>query len=184
MIKQFFRWAGGTVEHFQALKGNIKVLSRSHRLPSILFNAAQRVASKITSRTPKVWTYATEGGAISWHRRIESVPSMEAGSWLLLARNIHLLTLYVEMAKRRGLLFQHRQAISIHTQDVRKIVAYEQLRAGKAVEPDIAGQVLIALGRPTGFLDPEAGGYTADELGPVPAYAHMACSPNQDTTAP
>ena len=169
-----FRWAGATVEIFQAMKGTVRVLDKCHRLPAALFTAGQRVARRITGRTPKQWTYTREGGGIHWHRRIEAVPNMESGSWLLLARNAYFLNQYADLATRRGIYFKYRhEGNSVGTRDVKRITAYERLRAGRPVEPDDARAVLTALGRKPGYLDPEADGYTADDLGieqPMPIW--------------
>ena len=159
-----FRWAGAVVEMFQNLPGEVQVLDKSHRLPKVLFDAAQVVVGKIRKRTPKAWTYARRGGVLRWYRRLEAVPDMTQGSWLLLARNKHLLRQFKNEAHKRGVYFTGRAGDSVDKRDVAVIQTYEALRRGGAVSATEARQVLTAIGAPPQQLDPE-GEHTGASMG-------------------
>ena len=168
-----FRWAGAAVERFQALAGTVRVLDLSHRLPSTLFKAAQVITARIGRRTPKAWTWAREGGGMTWHRRIEAVPGLGEGTWLLLGRNVHLLEQYSTVVMRQGLFFRGRNGDSINHRVIAEILAWEALRAGKTVDAAAARKALPGAGFavPKG-LDPD-GQFTAAELGltaPLPIW--------------
>ena len=169
-----FRWAGAVVERFQELAGTVRILDKSHRLPAKLFQASQTVVQKIQTRTPKNWTFSRGGGRLSWHRRVEAVPDMTKGSWLLLGRNRYLLEQYYKEATRRGVFFTARTGASIAKRDVQVIQTYETLRRGGSVDPNEARQVVIAIGRSWQMPDQEAEVlYTAEDLGlshPLPIW--------------
>ena len=143
-----FRWAGADVEAFQRLEGTRRVLDRSHRLPARLFRASQTVVNNIRKRTPKAWGYARDGGDISWHRRVESVPDMGSDTWLLLARNRYLLDVYTAAAQRRGVYFQGPDGPSVAGRDIDAIRTWEALRQGRSVHVDYVVEALAAAGKP------------------------------------
>jgi superfamily I DNA/RNA helicase len=159
-----FRWAGADVETFMALEGSVLTLDKSHRLPSLIFDAAAGVAKRIRQRRPKEWASASEGGHIQWHRRVESVPATQEGSWLMLARNDYMLDQFAHHAQRNGIFFTRNGFKSVAQRDIDGIVNYERLRAGHTVDAEGARRVLQALGKKVGHLEPSAL-YGPDELG-------------------
>ena len=56
-----FRWAGADLNYFINLKGNIKILDESHRVPSgDIHNLAMRLVNRIIKRRPKLWKPKTK----------------------------------------------------------------------------------------------------------------------------
>ena len=160
-----FRWAGASVEKFQILNGEKRVLGKSHRLPKTIFDAAGRIVKRIVNRTPKNWRPVHGGGNLTWHRNIESIRDLENGSWLLLARNVYLLERYMDEARKRGLFFTGKTGPSISKKDVLSIVAYEKLRLGNRIDCDQAKLVMRALGKSIGISFDNEKMYRRQDLG-------------------
>lgn len=135
-----YRWSGADVAMFLGLGGEREVLNISHRLPRQVFNLANQISSRISKRFEKQWRPRDDEGEVLWHSAPDQV-DLATGSWLLLARNAHLLPQLVELARNQGLVYTTSAGSSVEASHVRAIKAWEQLRQGRAVSPDDAQMV-------------------------------------------
>lgn len=85
-----FEWNGADVKTFLGLPGERRVLNQSYRVPRAVHDEAVQVAERISMREPKHWHPREDRGFV--HRIVgwEELDLRE-DTWLLLARNKHLL---------------------------------------------------------------------------------------------
>jgi len=132
-----YGWAGADVDHFLSLKAQREVLPISYRLSKPIFNLCQDIAKRIRKRYSKDWKPSSHEGAIERYGRPDYLDCKE-GTWLLLARNKHLLKSYKEHMEARGYPYKIGPRSSIDTASVRAIVTWEDFRKGKPVLLDKA----------------------------------------------
>lgn len=99
-----FRWAGADIETWINLPGKVTVLEQSYRVPSRVAALANEVAKRCSLRRKKIWHPRQEKGEVYYVPGIENV-NMDQGSWLLLARNTHMLKQYEEYCSMQGHIF-------------------------------------------------------------------------------
>lgn len=128
-----YRWAGADVDHFINLPGGAEVLEQSYRIPAAVHEIAERIASRITRRFPKVYKPRKEMGKVS---RIYSLSEidMSEGSWLVMAQANYMLTPVAEELKNAGLLFERNGHRSISEKISSAVNGWESLRKGHSVE--------------------------------------------------
>lgn len=128
-----FQWAGADVDYFLNLKGTKVVLPTSYRLKRNIFNVCQSVVANISKRFAKEWQPHAEGGSVTRINKLEHV-EIQDGTWLMLARNQYLLNGLKEHLTFQGYPFIYDGNKSTVDNDrVRSLVAWELLRAGKAI---------------------------------------------------
>ena len=81
-----YRWAGADVRKFLSIKGNVKVLPTSYRLPRKVHALANQISNRISLRQIKEWACKDEEGSVTEIQSIEDV-DMSKGNWLVLARS-------------------------------------------------------------------------------------------------
>jgi superfamily I DNA/RNA helicase len=127
-----YKWSGADVNTFLDFTDNRKVLALSHRLPRKIFHFANDISTKISRRIPKVWAPRDDEGIIQWHTSPDDVDLLD-GEWLLLARNIHLLSNLEQIAQDQGVPYTSCNRSSIDKKHVAAIQAWEALRKGKRI---------------------------------------------------
>ena len=100
-----YRWAGADVKRFLNIKGNIKVLPISYRLPKTIHKLACDISHKISLRQSKKWTSKEDQGSITDIYAIEDV-DMSEGEWLILARSGYQLFKAEAYCKRMGWFYE------------------------------------------------------------------------------
>ena len=100
-----YRWAGADVKRFLNIKGNIKVLPISYRLPKTIHKLACDISHKISLRQSKKWTSKEDQGSITDIYSIEDV-DMSEGEWLILARSGYQLFKDEAYCKRMGWFYE------------------------------------------------------------------------------
>ena len=100
-----YRWAGADVKRFLNIKGNIKVLPISYRLPKTIHKLACDISHKISLRQSKKWTSKEDQGSITDIYSIEDV-DMSEGEWLILARSGYKLFKAEAYCKRMGWFYE------------------------------------------------------------------------------
>ena len=100
-----YRWAGADVKRFLNIKGNIKVLPISYRLPKTIHKLACDISHKISLRQSKKWTSKEDQGSITDIYSIEDV-DMSEGEWLILARSGYQLFKAEAYCKRMGWFYE------------------------------------------------------------------------------
>ena len=131
-----FQWSGADIVHFQRLGGNKVVLDQSFRIPTTVHSVAESIASRIGQRYAKQYKPAPHRGSVEYHLTPDDVDLSESGTWLLLARNVHLLPQLVAMARAQGLPYQYRGESTLNPTHIKAIKAWEQQRKGRSVSPD------------------------------------------------
>jgi len=127
-----FQWSGADVKGFQNLNGSRTVLHQSHRVPSAVHKVAERIVNQIKHRTPKTYLpKAGVTGSVEYHASPDDVDLTQPGTWLLLARNTHLLQQYVGMCRAQGVNYSFRGDPAVNSSHIRSIQAWEARRAGK-----------------------------------------------------
>ena len=127
-----YKWAGADVDEFIDRPWETVVLPRSYRVPRTIQVLADGIASKISHRVPKVWESHTEEGSIQHIMSVDEV-DMSTGTWLLLARNTYLLTIYQDHCLRMGYIFESVIESPIDDDAFRAICLWEKLRKGETV---------------------------------------------------
>lgn len=126
-----YRWAGADVGYFLAIRGATEVLPISHRLGSKVFQQAQRVVHRISSRFTKDYKpRADRTGVVEFHSSADSA-DLTSGKWLLLARNGYLLNNYERLCESSGIPYRTRVGDSVNQSHISAIRLWEGLRSGK-----------------------------------------------------
>ena len=131
-----YAWAGASARALLDFKGEIKVLSESHRLPRAVWAQAAIVASNIHDRHTKAFTPATDAagvtreGLVAWLSRPEEV-DLARESWFLLARTRRQLGRLAEIARDQGIVYTLSGRSSVDPEHVSDIREYETFRAGR-----------------------------------------------------
>lgn len=154
-----FEWAGADVPYFLAIESERHVLPRSYRLPSMVHNTVKAIASKITSRFEKNFSYNKEGGLVQriskWHGL-----DFSQGTWLLLARNRYMLDSPRAFLRDQGHPYSMDGRSSVDTVSCQALLAWEGLRKGKVI---LGAQANIVMSRLVGSLYGMKYKFAADE---------------------
>jgi len=128
-----YRWAGADVDHFINLPGGAEVLEQSYRVPAAIHSLAEKIASRIQNRFPKVYRPRREQGQIVRVPDIRSI-DMTQGQWLVMAQARYMLYSIEQELKNGGYLFERQDGSrSISQKMSLAINGWESLRKGRAV---------------------------------------------------
>jgi len=136
-----FGFTGATHEDFVSFSGDCEVLEHSYRLPSAVFDAANDILLNIHDRVPKKWEAHSVGGSVTTVADVDDLP-LDAGDWMLIARNNYLLKRYEEHLIERGLLFRSKEGISLDQDLVRAVKAQINLSSGGTETPTAIDNML------------------------------------------
>lgn len=127
-----YEWAGADVQTFLKLSGTRRVLPKSYRLKSRIFDVAQRIISTVSDRFSKDWTPREHGGNIDQAPNIGALDVHE-GSWFVLARNKYALSDSTQILRQRGLPYIMGGESVYDTLDARAIKTFRRLMTGEAL---------------------------------------------------
>jgi DNA helicase-2/ATP-dependent DNA helicase PcrA len=128
-----YRWAGADVDHFINLSGDAEVLEQSYRVPAAIHALAEKIASRIQNRFPKIYHPKKEQGQIFRVPDIRTI-DMSEGSWLIMAQARYMLREIEQEIKNGGYLFERQNgARSIPEKMSLAINGWETMRKGKAI---------------------------------------------------
>jgi DNA helicase-2/ATP-dependent DNA helicase PcrA len=147
-----FRWAGADAEHLIDMKGKVRVLNLSYRVPPVIQKVAQKIITPVKHRREKKWKPRTGGrGVVDRSRSYEDVALSEKGSILILSRNIYVLREQVEPALRRaGLLYEMKGKSSVPEDAYRAATTWEDIRAGRPVTLGAVREMYVHMGSGVG----------------------------------
>lgn len=131
-----FQWSGADVAAFQHLEGDREVLHQSHRVPVAVHCVAERIVGGIRNRYHKSYLPTAAEGLVRYHMEPDAVDLSEPGTWLLLARNVHLLPQLVAMVRAQGHTYRYRGDSAVDAKHVRAILGYERWRKGQQPSED------------------------------------------------
>lgn len=124
-----YNWAGADALQFQNLLGKRTVLTKSYRLSNAVFKKANEIVKKINVRILKEFYPNENIGNVKQHSSIDTV-DMSEGTWLLLARNIFLLTEYNDYCRSKGFIFESKYGTPMSMKAAKAIVSWETIRKG------------------------------------------------------
>ena len=128
-----YRWAGADVDHFINLSGDAEVLEQSYRVPEVIHVLAEKIASRIQNRFPKVYRPKKEQGQIFRVPDIRTI-DMSEGSWLIMAQARYMLRDIEIELKNGGYLFERQDSSrSIPEKMSLAINGWETMRKGRAI---------------------------------------------------
>lgn len=128
-----YRWAGAAVEHFVDMRGDVRVLDQSYRVPILVQNLAHEVISRVQHRRPKIWHPKEVDGVIHRPVSIDHV-DMREGQILILARNVFSLRDIEPLLKQDGIIYEMQGRSSVHRGTLDAIRTWEALRKGQEIQ--------------------------------------------------
>jgi DNA helicase-2/ATP-dependent DNA helicase PcrA len=127
-----FKWAGADVNHFLSLKGELKVLDQSYRVPQHAHYLADSLVQRVSKRRPKFWKPRSYEGKLYWHSDIEHI-DMQEGEWLILARNNYLLNQAESQCRLEGFFYKRSNKKGVSDALLEAILNWEKLRKGEKI---------------------------------------------------
>ena len=107
-----YEWSGADVQQFIQLKGDERVLNKSHRLSQTVHYMATEVLTDISDRREKVFHPRAYRGVVHYEDYLEDI-DMSKGRWLILARENYQINRVKESLHDRRMLFEHKGASPI-----------------------------------------------------------------------
>tara|TARA_Y100000310_G_scaffold110569_1_gene108920 strand:+ start:8513 stop:10024 length:1512 start_codon:yes stop_codon:yes gene_type:complete len=146
-----YRWAGADVKRFLNIKGNIKVLPISYRLPKTIHKLACDISHKISLRQSKKWTSKEDQGSITDIYSIEDV-DMAEGEWLILARSGYQLFKAEAYCKRMGWFYEKGHHEFKTNKFVIAIRSWIKLNRGETISFDELKKLYQCIKSKTGII--------------------------------
>jgi superfamily I DNA/RNA helicase len=127
-----FRWSGARVEDFLELPGERTVLDASYRVPRLVWEVAQSIASRISVRQDKSWSPASRPGEVV---RVGSPDMVEfdtdtTSSWLLLGRTKKQCDELRAICDQNGVIYTYRGVSSVDSDHLSAIRTYLRIQRG------------------------------------------------------
>lgn len=136
--QSIFKWGGADLGSFLQLKGEIKVLAHSYRLPQAIYNKAAGIIGRVKQRFDKPFTPAGHAGKVSYVSSFNQVAVDQNQKTLILVRNVYLLKRVYEELSLKGISFTGRGGFeSVNDEHVKAIVGWERMRKGDAIPLEI-----------------------------------------------
>jgi len=130
-----FRYAGADVEQFVGLEGDVTLLDKSYRIPSLHHDLSIQVIHKIVGRRAKPFTAKEDKGEIFWHRHSEEV-DLSDKDWLLLSRTTRGAEQIEEEVRKRGHLYIYNGSRSLDGKVIDAVRFWEAVRNGERITAD------------------------------------------------
>lgn len=144
-----YLWSGADVEKFINLKGKVKQLEVSYRIPKLVHAVAESIAGRIGNRRVKTWKSRTELGAVNSFSDLDEI-DMSKGTWLILARNGYMLKPIEDHCLREGWSFRSVNKDPLASPSLQAIKTWEILRKGSPVLVEDVFDVLKLMTPTTG----------------------------------
>ena len=101
-----YEWNGADVNEFNNFPGRDYILRKSYRIPSVIHDYSQYLATYIHGRKHKQFIPQEIEGNIFTYNRIQDIPFTADGSWMMLGRTNEIVEELRNAAKHIGLFFQ------------------------------------------------------------------------------
>lgn len=129
-----FEYAGTSSEIFRNLEGRRKVLHHSYRLPRAVYKRALYILDTIRDRIPKDFEPRDAEGEVRYFNQIADLSEdLKTESWIFVARSNMQVRAFIQHVRRMGFVYEYKGFWSNQTKQVRAVLTYEQLRAGRGV---------------------------------------------------
>lgn len=130
-----FSWSGADVNYFLNLPGEKTILTQSYRIPRNVHKVATRISKQIHNRIPKKYSPRDTPGQVDYWHSVDHV-DLSSGTWLLLARNAHLLYELTSKVKEKGFNFTVKGQPAVDPLHLKAIKLWEAWRKGRILESD------------------------------------------------
>lgn len=129
-----YEWNGADVEFYIQFPGRNKVLSKSYRLPLLIHEYSQYLATHIKNRIDKHFLPLQTKGKINTYNRLIDIPFRKLGTWLILTRTNEIKNEIKNHAKEIGLYFQDTKGSkSFDINKYKAIKLWSNLMQGKPI---------------------------------------------------
>lgn len=127
-----FRWSGARVEDFLELPGEKTILSASYRVPRLVWDVAQSIASRIVVRQEKTWSPSPRAGEVL---RVGSPDMIDfdtdtTSSWLLLGRTKKQCDELRAICDQSGVIYTYRGVSSVDADHLSAVRTYLRIQRG------------------------------------------------------
>jgi len=126
-----YEWSGADVHYFISLKGNIKILEYSYRLPKSIMEFAKSISSKIQKRITKDFESTKEKGRVTPINDIRDVKINKDETYLFLSRNNMFLPKFKDYLMQQAVVFRYQNKPIIDTEHIIAINTYVRIQKGK-----------------------------------------------------
>lgn len=125
-----YEWSGADLKQFLSMteKSEIVILNKSYRLKKNILDFSKRISSKIKHRVEKEFDSISDGGEIFFHNSIEEISINNEESYYFLSRNNYHLTEVKQALIKKGVLFKHKDQLSVRPFIFSTIKMYENFR--------------------------------------------------------
>lgn len=132
-----YEWSGADIDFFLSLKGNLRILNHSYRLPKSIMNYSKSISKSIKKRTVKDFSHSGKmGGVIPLNSLQELRLHNTDEKWLFLARNNSRLEMYDTFLRDKGIIYKRKGKNSLDKKIVKAINIYESFRKTKVITPE------------------------------------------------
>lgn len=154
-----FVWGGADVQHFINMKGDVRVLEQSWRVPRAVQAVALEVLSRVKSRREKTWKPRLDESGKEVEGEVRRVGSLDEVDFvsgeetMVLSRNLaHLRDDAMPLLTSDGILYEFRGYPSVKRSIVDAVLTWEKLRRGGSVPVTDAEKMYQHLALGTGFV--------------------------------
>jgi len=123
-----YQWSGADVNYFLGLKGNVKILNKSYRLPDNILNFSTYITKQIQNRVDKEYVGRGKNGKLDLISQINELNLKNNETWMILSRNNFYLREIRDYLMNNGLLFFDKKKPSAIDKDFELIKLFERLR--------------------------------------------------------
>ena len=123
-----YEWSGADVNYFINLKGDIKILDRSYRLPKSILRFTKNISSQIERRIKKDFEATDKEGKVFEIINLAELKITKNETWLFLSRNRYFLDDIEQFLRNKGLIYECRGEHSITNKKINAINLYERIR--------------------------------------------------------
>ena len=127
-----YEWSGADVNYFLNLKGKLKILNKSYRLPNKILKFSQKIAHTIEQRVDKNIFGKNEHGAVYYLQTLKDLSIkknyFEDETWLFLTRNNYYIKEIESFLTMKGLPYICKGKASVVKDEVTAINLYEKHR--------------------------------------------------------
>jgi DNA helicase-2/ATP-dependent DNA helicase PcrA len=140
-----YRWAGADVDKFVDMRGQVRVLGQSWRVPVTVQEVAMRPIAHVSRRRPKEWKPRREYGEVDARTEFQHC-DYDGSDVLILARNDYVLREQVEpILRERGVIYEKHGFPSVKRSVIDAITTWERLRRGESILGEEARMVYKAM---------------------------------------
>ena len=133
-----YEWSGADVKYFLDLDGNVEILNKSYRLPSMVLNFSKNITRLIDKRVAKEYESTGRVGGVYHIRSLEELDFKTDKTWMILSRNRYFLKQLSEELQDKGLIYELNGELSISKKEVDLINTYEKCRkSGSSTEYEL-----------------------------------------------